>query len=810
VPEANEIPAAPAEALHPNPDRPPERLPILPSRLGPDDDLPASLGVLPLRDLVLFPGMVTPMVVVRPASAAVIKRAAAIGAPIVFLAQRNAEIPEPDREDLYDVGTLGRMLRALRFSDGSLRVLVQGVRRVRVGAASSESPFVKAMLSPVPELNPTSAEAEILRRHLRDDFRQWLQIGTHAPVELDAVVSNLQDPGRLADYVAGNLPLKASELQAVLAESDVERRLKLVRQHLARECEISELNAKIIDDVQSAMDKNQREYYLREQLRVVKEELGEFDPSLSDIEALRAKIEEGAMPDAVKTEALRSLERMERMHKDSGEYTVARSHVDWLLDMPWGNYSEDKESLDGVQEILDDDHTGLSEVKERVLEFLSVRQLNPQSKGPILCFQGPPGVGKTSMGRSIARALGREYQRIALGGIKDESEVRGHRRTYIGSMPGRIIQAVKRAGTMNPVIVLDEIDKVGNDFRGDPASALLEALDPEQNDSFVDHYLDVPFDLSQVLFVCTANVAQTIPHALIDRMEVIEIPGYIEEEKVDIARQHLVPKILKDHGLSGDQGSLSDDSVQEIIRAYTCEAGVRGLEREIAKIARKVARKVVAKRTVGAIDPSVLVDYLGPQKFFQDMAERTDLPGIAVGLAWTAAGGDILFIEATQMPAGNRKFKITGQLGDVMKESAEIALSWVRSNGTNFGIQPETFKDTDLHIHVPQGGIPKDGPSAGVVITVALVSLLSGRLVHHRLAMTGEVTLRGKVLPVGGIKEKVLAARRAGIEHVLLPRQNEKDLLDIPEALRHSVKVTFIDSLDDVWPHVFEAEEETL
>jgi ATP-dependent Lon protease len=413
------------------------------------------------------------------------------------------------------------------------------------------------------------------------------------------------------------------------------------------------------------------------------------------------------------------------------------------------------------------------------------------------------------MGRSIAHALGREYQRIALGGIKDESEVRGHRRTYIGSMPGRIIQAVKRAGTMNPVIVLDEVDKIGNDFRGDPASALLEALDPEQNDSFVDHYLDVPFDLSQVLFVCTANVAQTIPHALIDRMELIEIPGYIEEEKVEIARQHLVPKILKDHGLTDGQGSLSDACVQEVIRAYTSEAGVRGLEREIAKIARKVARKVVAKRTVGAIDPSVLVDYLGPQKFFQDMAERTDLPGIAVGLAWTAAGGDILFIEATQMPAGSRKFKITGQLGDVMKESAETALSWVRSNGTQFGIAPETFKDTDLHIHVPQGGIPKDGPSAGVVIVVALVSLLSGRLVNHRLAMTGEVTLRGKVLPVGGIKEKVLAARRAGIEHVLLPRQNEKDLLDIPEALRHSVKTTFIDSIDDVWPHVFESEEET-
>jgi len=810
VPEVNETNSAPPEALLPNPERPPERLPVLPTRITPEDDLPPSLGVLPLRELVLFPGMVTPLVVVRPASAAVIKRAAAIGSPVVFVAQRNAEIPEPDREDLYDVGTLGRLLRALRFSDGSLRVLVQGLRRVRVGAASSESPFVRAMLSPVEELNSSSSESEILRRHLRDDFRQWLQIGTPAPVELDAVVSNLQMPGRLADYVAGNLPMKASETQSVLEESDIERRLKLVRQHLGREREISELNAKIVGDVQVAMDKNQREYFLREQLRVVKEELGEFDPSLSDIGALRAKVEEGAMPEDVKAEAIRALERMERMHKDSGEYTVARSHVDWLLDMPWGKLTADQQSLEGVQDVLDGDHTGLAEVKERVLEYLSVRLLNPESKGVILCFQGPPGVGKTSMGRSIARALGREYQRIALGGIKDESEVRGHRRTYIGSMPGRIIQAVKRAGTMNPVIVLDEIDKVGNDFRGDPASALLEALDPEQNHSFVDHYLDVPFDLSQVMFVCTANVAQTIPPALIDRMEVIEIPGYIEEEKVEIARRHLVPKIRREQGLSGEQGALGDEAVQEVIRAYTSEAGVRGLEREIAKIGRKVARKVVAKKDVGAIGPEALIDYLGPRKFFQDMAERTDLPGIAVGLAWTPVGGDILFIEATQMPGGDRKFKVTGQLGDVMKESAETALSWVRSNGAAFGIEPETFKGKDLHIHVPQGGIPKDGPSAGVVITAALVSLLSGRLVKHRVAMTGEVTLRGKVLPVGGIKEKVLAARRAGIEHVLLPRQNEKDLLDIPEALRHSVKTTFIDSLDDVWPHVFEAEEETL
>ena len=808
MPDTNP-PRSTPEAMMPSPERPPESISVLPSRIGSEDDPPPSLGVIPLRDLVLFPGMVTPLIVARPASTQVIKRASATGSPVLFVTQRNAEIPEPDREDLYDMGTMGRILRALRFSDGSMRVLIQGIRRVRLGATGTTSPFIKAMISGVEDLNPTSSEAEILRRHLRDEFRQWIQIGGRAPVELDAVVANLQDPARLADYVAGNLPIPAAEIQDVLAESDVEKRLKLVRQHLGREREISELNAKIVEDVQAAMDKSQREYFLREQLRVVKEELGEFDPSLSEITALRVKVDEAPMPDDTKGEAQRALDRMERMHKDSAEFTVARSHIDWLLDMPWGRFSEDRESLDGVEGILSEDHTGLSEVKERIIEYLSVRLLNPKSRGPILCFQGPPGVGKTSMGRSIARALGREYQRIALGGVKDESEIRGHRRTYIGSMPGRIIQAMKRAGTMNPVIVLDEIDKLGTDFRGDPASALLEALDPEQNSGFVDHYLDVPFDLSQVMFLCTANVTQTIPPALLDRMEVIELSGYIEEEKITIAQQRLLPKIRQEHGLKDEQGLLDESTLRRVIQHYTSEAGVRNLEREIAKVARKVARKVVSKQDIPKVGPNELPDFLGPRKFFQDMAERTDLPGIAVGLAWTPVGGDILFIEATQMPSGGGKFKVTGQLGDVMKESAETALSWVRSNAAKFDIDPELFKKLDLHIHVPQGGIPKDGPSAGVVIATSLISLLTGRTVAHNIAMTGEITLRGKVLPVGGIKEKVLAARRAGINHVLMPRQNEKDLLDIPEPLR-SVRTTFIDSLDDVWPHVFDQEEATL
>ncbi len=791
------------EALAPHQDVPPEPLPIHAVRLEAEDPLPSSLGVVPLRNLVLYPGMVTPVVVVRPSSIQVLRRAATVGTPCVFVTQRNADLTDPGREDLHDVGTVGRLLRGLRFSDGTLRVLVQGLRRVTLGAVSSETPIVRARITALDEVNAFTNTGEILRRHLRDEFRAYSQSLGKAPPELETVVSSMEEPGRLADYAAGNLPLKPDEFQAVLNEADVERRLTLVRNHLARERELAELNLSILGNVQSAMDKNQREYWLKEQLRALKEELGEFDPTLSEIETLRKKVLDAGMPEVAQTEALRELDRMERMHKEAAEYTVARTYIDWLLDMPWTATKVEHGDLDEVETTLDEDHTGLHEVKERILEYLSVRQLNPDSKGPILCFLGPPGVGKTSLGRSIARALGRDFQRISLGGVKDESEIRGHRRTYIGAMPGRIIQAMKRAGSNNPVIVLDEIDKVGNAFRGDPASALLEALDPEQNVEFMDHYLDVPVDLSQVMFICTANIDQTIPPALRDRFEIIELPGYIEEEKLVIAQQHLVPKIRRDHGLKAKQGQLDAAVLTEIIRSYTSEAGVRGLERELAKVARKIARRVVAKKKgSGAISLKRLPDLLGPRKYFQDMAERTDLPGIAVGMAWTPVGGDILFIEATQMAGGDRKFKVTGQLGDVMRESAETALSWVRSNAVTLGIDPTVFKTSDLHVHVPQGAIPKDGPSAGVTITVALVSLLTGRRVNHEVAMTGEITLRGKVLPVGGIKEKVLAARRAGIKTVLIPRQNEKDLLDIPEALRKTVKVCLIDAVVDVWAHV--------
>ncbi len=786
---------------------PPEPLDVLPVRLSATDPLPSSLGLVPTRELVVYPGMVTPLVVVRPAGVAVIRRAAALGTPVVFVAQRDTDLENPEREELFDVGTVVRLLRVLRFADGSLRLLVEGLRRVLLGPIQATTPALRVAVRPFPTAGADSARSEVLSRHLRGAFQAYGQVQGKAPPELDAVVHALTEPERLGDYVAGNLPLKPEDQQMLLEEADVERRLEVLSGLLGRQHEMAELANAITDNVQTAMDRNQREYFLREQLRAVKEELGEYDPTVGELATLGKRVKESGMPEAVQAEAERELERMARMHREAAEYTVARTYIDWLLDMPWKAQTEDAADLDAVHAVLDEDHHGLAEPKERILEYLSVRRLNPAAKGPILCLIGPPGVGKTSLGRSIARALGREFQRIALGGVKDESEIRGHRRTYIGSMPGRIIQAMKRAGSRNPVVVLDEIDKVGNDFRGDPASALLEALDPEQNHAFVDHYLDVPFDLSGVMFVCTANVSTTIPPALKDRMEILELPGYIEEEKLEIAASHLLPKSRKDHGLPPGAGELGEGVVAEIIRRYTSEAGVRGLERELSKIARKVARKVVAKKDVGGIDAAALNDWLGPQKYFQDMAERTNQPGIAVGLAWTGVGGDILFIEATRMP-GERKFKVTGQLGDVMKESAETALSWVRANAVALGIDSTVFKTSDLHIHLPQGGIPKDGPSAGITIIVALVSLLTGKRVNPKLAMTGEITLRGKVEPVGGIKEKVLAARRAGIEHVLLPRLNEKDLLDIPEALRDQIRTTSIDSVDDVWDLVWADEQQ--
>ncbi|MCK6527977.1 endopeptidase La [Myxococcota bacterium] len=754
--------------------------------------------VLPMRDMVLFPGMIAPILVERAPSLKVIGRSGGEGAEVLFATQKDPEIEEPGVEQLHGAATLGRVLRALRFPDGSFRVLVEGVARARVVEAVARRPFLRVRYQVVPEAVGDAAEVAALTEAVRDEFRRYFGTAPNLPPELETVIARLEDPARVADYVAGNLPLKPGEALELIAEADVAARLKRVLRLCARERSVAELHGDIHRQVQTAMDRNQREYYLKEQLRVIRGELGEIDSTASEVDEFRKRIEKARMPEEATREALREVERMARMHPEAAEYTVSRTYLDWLASMPWHKETRDRTDMARVEAILNEDHSGLEKVKERIFEYLAVRRLKPDMKGPILCFVGPPGVGKTSLGRSIARALKRKFARIALGGVKDESEIRGHRRTYIGALPGRIIQAIRRVGTRNPVIVLDELDKVGTDFRGDPASALLEALDPEQNNSFVDHYLDVPFDLSRVMFICTANVTETVPSALKDRLEVIELPGYIEEEKLEIARGHLVAKQIRENGLKRGQLRLADDAVQEIIRSYTMEAGVRDLERQIAAVCRKIARKVAKdepfRKEVRGQD---LVGLLGPRRFFPEIAERTDVPGVAVGLAWTPAGGEILFIEATRMEGG-KSFRVTGQLGEVMKESAETALSYIRSKARDFGIDPEFFKNQDLHVHIPAGAIPKDGPSAGVTLTVALVSLLTGRLVRDDVAMTGEITLRGKVLPVGGIKEKVLAARRAGIRTVILPRQNEKDLLDIPEPLRVEMAYTFVETIDGV------------
>ena len=587
-------------------------------------------------------------------------------------------------------------------------------------------------------------------------------------------------------------------IQEVLEIIDVHERLKTVMYLVDRELAFLELNENIQKQVQFAMDKSQREYYLKEQLRVIRRELGEMDVMSDEIEEFREKIRKARMPAEVEKEARRELERMAKIHPEAAEYTVARTYLDWLVSLPWRKVTRDNPNFATVQRILDEDHYGLEKVKERIVEYLAVRKLKANTKGPIICFLGPPGVGKTSLGKSIARALGRKFERISLGGIRDEAEIRGHRRTYIGAMPGRIIKAIKRCGTRNPVFMLDEIDKVGTDFRGDPASALLEVLDPEQNNTFTDHYLDVPFDLSQVMFIATANVLDPVPSALKDRMEVIELPGYIEEDKVSIAMDYLIPKQLEEHGLTEELVEITPDAVRGIIRHYTSEAGVRGMERCLARILRKVAKQVALNdRSRKVITAENLEKYLGPIEYFSDIAERVDIPGIAIGLAWTATGGDILFIEASKMK-GKKVFKITGQLGEVMRESAEAALTYLRANAEHLGIDPDVFDTLDLHVHVPAGAIPKDGPSAGVTLLTALTSLMRGQVVRSDLAMTGEITLRGKVLPVGGVKEKVLAARRVGIREVVLPARNEKDLIDVPAPLQEGMTFHFVENVDEV------------
>ena len=766
-------------------------------------DVPAELAILPLRDTLLFPHAILPLAVARESSVALVHDAVRERRVIGVVTQRDPAVDEPVESDLFRVGTLTHIHKMFKFPDGSLRLVVQGVQRFRLQQVVQYRPFLKAQIELLHDVARPEHEIEVraLSQSALGLFQRVVELSPTLSDELSALASNIQDPSRLADFVAGSLQsLTTAQKQELLEVLDVRVRLDRVHKVLVKDLEVLEVGNKIQSQVKTELQKNQREYYLREQMKAIQRELGEGDDQQRESSELREKIESCGMPEDVKKEALRELERLQRMSPAAAEYTVTRTYLDWLVALPWAKRTEAEIDLPRAKEVLDNDHYDLEKIKERILEYLAVRKMKPDIKGPILCFVGPPGVGKTSLGRSIATAMGRKFHRLSLGGMRDEAEIRGHRRTYIGALPGQIIQGLRRAESKNPVFMLDEVDKLGMDFRGDPASALLEVLDPEQNNTFKDHYVDVPFDLSEVLFICTANVLDTIPPALRDRMEIIRLAGYIEEDKLHIARRHLIPRQLDNHGMKAEQIVFEDEALKKLTREYTREAGLRNLEREIASIVRKVTRRWAEGQTDQVVVTGERVEeFLGAPYFMrEELEERTFMPGVATGLSWTAAGGEVLFIEASQMH-GKKGLTLTGQLGDVMKESAQAALTWVRAHARQLGIEESFFERVDLHLHVPEGAIPKDGPSAGVTLVTALVSLLTGRPVRSRVAMTGEVTLSGRVLPVGGIKEKVLAAHRMGIKEVLLPKRNEKAVKeDIPENVRSDIKIQLVSSVEEV------------
>jgi ATP-dependent Lon protease len=765
--------------------------------------LPSELPVLPLRDTVLFPNSFMPLAVARESSVKLIDEAIAGGKVIGVFAQRDPALDEPIQADLYPVGTATHIHKMFRLPDGSLRLIVQGLSRVTLNEIVAVKPYLRARVTPVDDIlrDQDRLEIDALLRNITSNFQKVVSLSPLLSDDLQTLAMNIEEPARLADFIASSLStISTATKQEVLETLDVRARMDNLNRILIKELEVLELGSKIQSQVQSEVGKNQREYFLREQLKAIQKELGEDDDQQKEIEELREKIAAAGMPEAVLKEANRELERLSRMPVAAAEYTVSRTYLDWLVALPWNVRTDEVIDLARTKEVLDREHSGLDKAKDRILEYLAVRKLNPDMKGPILCFVGPPGVGKTSMAKSIATSLGRKFVRVSLGGMRDEAEIRGHRRTYIGALPGQIVQGLRRAESKNPVFILDEIDKLGSDFRGDPSSALLEVLDPEQNDTFRDHYLDVPFDLSEVLFITTANVLDPVPPPLRDRMEVLELPGYTEEEKLQIAREHLVAKQVANHGLTPENVTFTDDALRTVIRGYTREAGVRNLEREIGALCRKAARRrAEGNEEPLAITRQVVMDMLGAPRFLdEEMEERTKNPGVAIGLAWTPAGGDVLFVEASQM-AGGGQLTLTGSLGDVMKESARAALSWTRANARELGIDPDFYKSAELHLHVPSGAIPKDGPSAGVTMTTALVSELTGRPVRGDLAMTGEITLSGKVLPVGGIKEKVLAARRVGIREVILPKQNEKNVNeDLSPVLRADLTIHLVSTIDEV------------
>ena len=787
-----------------------------------------DLPILPLRGVVVYPMMWLPLTVGQPRSVRLIDEALAEAETriIGLFTSRNPEEEEPDPDDIFQVGTLAVVHRMLRAPDGTVRLIIQGLERIKIEDYSQMQPYLRADVVEVPDLLEDTVELQALARNAQEQFRQLINLAPHLPEELEMAALNVDDARQLVYLIASSLRLEVDVAQELLEIDSVSEKLRRLNTLLAKELEVLELGRKIQSEAVGEMEKMQRDFYLREQLKAIQKELGEGDEQEAEISEMEERINAAGMPEEALKEAMRELDRMRKMPIQAAEYSVIKTFLDWMVSLPWQQRTDDNLDISHARQVLDEDHFGLDDIKDRILEYLAVRKLKLERKdepqdeipeadkirrereGVILCFVGPPGVGKTSLGLSIARAMGRKFVRLALGGIRDEAEIRGFRRTYIGSMPGRVIQSLRRVESRNPVFMLDEVDKLGRDFRGDPSSALLEVLDPEQNREFRDHYLDVPFDLSQVMFITTANMLDTIPDPLLDRMEIIELHSYTTEEKVKIAQGYLTPRQIRENGLRPEEIIFEEAALRRLVRDYTREAGVRNMERTIGAICRKVATQVAENGGGGpfVITPDNLVDYLKKPKYFDEVAERTEIPGVATGLAWTMTGGDILFLEATRM-AGKKGFTITGQLGDVMKESAQAALSWVRANATRLGIDPEFFENSDIHLHIPAGAVPKDGPSAGVTMAVALVSLLTGRTVKPNVGMTGELTLRGKVLPIGGVKEKVLAARRAGLDTVILPYRNEKDLDDLTETIRAEMTFIFAEQVDDVLAAALEPAE---
>jgi ATP-dependent Lon protease len=792
--------------------------PTHPSAAPPSEDelqFGDELPVLPIRNAVLFPGAVQPFDVGREKSVALVQAVHEQASPdadrgaqvIAIFAQRDPATDDPNANDLYPVGCAARVLKALKHSSGNYSLILQGLTRIRMVETLQETPFMKARVQRVESPPLADVEAEALAMSLRDVAKQVIQLMPELPREAASLIDSIEEPGALADLVAANLDAPVEDKAQLIETAEVNERIRKVLRLLTRQLEILKMRERINSQIKEEMGKNQREYVLRQQLKAIKEELGEDEGDQGDLDGLEDRIAKADLPTEAMDVAKKQLKRLRSMQVGSAEYTVVRTYLDWILDLPWTNSTEDNMDIAEVRRVLDEDHYGLEKVKKRIVEYLAVRKLKKDKRGPILCLLGPPGVGKTSLGKSIARALGRKFVRVSLGGVHDEAAIRGHRRTYVGALPGQIIQGMKKASTINPVFMMDEVDKIGHDFRGDPSAALLEVLDPEQNNTFADHYLEIHYDLSKVMFVATANVADPIPPPLRDRMEILDIPGYTRREKLAIARQHLIPKQLEEHGLTEKQIVITDEAIEELIEHYTREAGVRSLERQVASVIRGVAVKVAegddTQRIVKTEDD--LREYLGPIKYTSEVAERTEETGVATGLAWTSAGGEILFIEATRM-FGTGKLQLTGQLGDVMKESAQAALSYVRTNAEKFSIEKDFLDKSDVHIHIPAGAMPKDGPSAGITMFTALVSLLTGIRVRHDVAMTGEISLRGRVLPIGGFKEKTLAAHRAGIRRIIFPERNRADLEEVPKEIRDELEFVPVTHLEEVLQAALESQ----